>query len=977
MRLYSPPVTCLSLSCCHCSSAFLFLLSALVVLAVTAQSACAQARQPAASGPITPVSIPPAPATQPTLDVPLRITRRPATLGIPFKESANVRDPASIALVDETGKAVPAQFRVLSRWRAPATDTGRPIKWLLVDADAPAGNYRLVLGNNQKPSVSVNVASTSSGSYQIEAGRIKLSVPASGSSLLTSLKLDNIEQLARPVTLMIELPRAALLVGPAAAGTTQLRVTDTGPLAAGTRLRFEHTGKLLWDAAAGDNRFAARAGDAMMAGRAYRLDEGTPREEEVFAVREEQGWLYTRAPLRFPHPRGSRVRDLAAEQETVELRALRGQTVITAAPLRQAHGYSEKVVIADASDKPLKLVATITQARLEEQGPLRVVIRQDGHFQPAEAREKADPLTPLRFTLRYHIYAAHPFLRLQLRLINTGPYGFGGDRNGRPPFAQHVLLNWLTVHLPFAAEIVRPQREEARSARDKRIATISVGQASHHIEVTVPEFSENFPKLLAADTEGVRFEILPRGFDEYLFEGARAKSTEFYLGLETRPAAAMTNSLGGALDPAYVAETAAVHPVMVERRNWMKFFTEDREMAVAATRLERWLASAYAREENESSPNRTGQSIFEVRQQGQHYGWQNFGDLEWADGYTNLHYDLPYILLREYTRTADVRAFQLGSEMARYRADWGQHHADDYWDTERTMNFRGLAFYEKGEHGSYREPLVTHTWIEGLWLYWALTGDEAVHESALEGSETLARREFTFYNSLSWNEPRWVGWPVLGLMAAWRYSGKLEYLNQAKIKAYLLVQAEEDYGRKGYFIPSGSGIGQAVQPFMWSGYAQIGVIEYWRETADRRVADYLVRIADWLMGKNGSKPVLMGGQTQRDGNYLPLSTPYFWYPDKASENSSVALAIMSLPLLTVTAQITGREDHRVWAQRLFRDAAYYRDVPENASINRMQLSPISFNSATYSGSAPKIYGQFGLFVPLYLAERAREQKQQR
>ena len=238
----------------------------------------------------------------------------------------------------------------------------------------------------------------------------------------------------------------------------------------------------------------------------------------------------------------------------------------------------------------------------------------------------------------------------------------------------------------------------------------------------------------------------------------------------------LTNSLRASLDPAYVARTGAVRPLMVEKRDWQTQFSTDSELAEAATRAERHLAVGYAVENSDSNDRNPAQSIYEYRlrnEMGANLGWRNFGDLAWAAGYANAHYDLPFILLREFLRTGDARAFQAGSEMARYRADWGQYHANDYWDNEGAYNMRGVAFYEKGDHGSDVLPMLTHNWIEGMWLHWALTGDEAMHESAVEGGEALARflkYDFTADNALKWNESRWLGWPALGLMAAWRYN---------------------------------------------------------------------------------------------------------------------------------------------------------------------------------------------------------------
>jgi hypothetical protein len=971
----------------------------IALIALTA-AACMQGRMAAsADAPQLTVTIPPAPTSPPALDLPLKIARRPAAFGVPLKESANVRDAAQLTLKDSTGKAVAAQFRALSRWRGGAGDAGRPIKWLLVDADTAAGDYRLTTGSdNPKPTTSITA--TDGAAIQINAARVRMRVPKQGAALVDKFELDGSERLKQPATITLELPRATLIASRVFAARRELRVTDSAALPVGARVRFENTSEILWEVEAGTSRFPVKAHETMATGRVFRIDEGTSRQEEVFVEKtDESGWFNTRAPLRFAHPGGAVVRDLAVESETAVISAVKGQTVTLAAPLKNVHSVFERVIVADENIAPLRLSAWVNETRIEESGPLRTVIRQDGNFQPEGATNASGAgLTPLRFTIRYHVYAAQPFVRVQFRMVNTGVFGFGAYRAEELPPTQHVLMSGLTVNLPLAAATgARAQHEESRSGPgrliEKRIATVSLVTAAANnpnVEVTVPEFAENFPKALTADSGGIRLSILPPpaprgktlqsanrnsqmpvaappGRDQYIFDGARAKSTEFYLGLETRNAAVLTSSFGAALDPAYVAASKAVRPVMVERRDWKQIFSTDRQLAASAMKLERWLASGYAREAND---DQEFGSIFEIRQSGEHYGWRNFGDLQWGDGYANLHYDLPWIMLREYLRTGDRRAFQLGSEMARYRADWGQFQADEYLDKGRSWSMRGMAFYEKGDHGTYREPIFTHHWVEGLWLYWALTGDEAVHQSAIEGAEALMRYNFTFENSLSWGEPRFAGWPLLAAMVSWRYSGDARYLEKAKRLAYVLVQTEEDFGSKGYYIPPGSTIGNCNQPFMWAGYSQIGMVEYWRETGDQRVADFLVRVADWLLGKApSSRPALIGGVSKPDGSYLPLGVPYFWCPGKENEAPAIVNGMMALPLLSAAAQISGRADLRTKAQQLFRDATWFRDAPEKGVVG--EPSPVAFRSRQYGGSYPKVYGQFGLFVPEYLAVRAQ------
>ncbi len=927
------------------------------------------------------VPIASAPTQSSSLAVRLTITRQPATAGVPLTEISNVRDIARIALVDASNKAVSAQFRVLSRWRGLPNDTARPIKWLLVDTVAPAGEYQLTLGANATPTVKVNPVTQTTNNFNVQAGRIQLSAANKGENLISSIVLDGTERLIQPLTISIEQPRATIVIKETTAASSTIKVADTGALAVGSTIKFEHFGETPFPSEAGANRIAARDKDQMISPlRNYRIDEGTPRQEDIYVTKhDDSGWLYTRTPLRFAHPERARIRDLGSEEDSAVVKSVREQIVTLDRPLKLKHVGNEKIV---SNAAPVNLSAVIDEAKIEESGNLRTVIRQDGHFQSSDRGVTAGAM--LRFTLRYFVYASQPYIRTQLRLVNTGPFGFGGDRNDTPPYAQHALLNALTVNFPVAG--ATRQRIETTNETGAKVATLAFGKG---FEITAPEFTENFPKALSAENNLAKFEILPRGLGElngqYLFEGARAKTTDFYLGLETKNAAALTNSLGISLEPEYVAASQAVRPVMVEKRNWTKVFPEDKMLSAAAMRTERWLSGAYATESNEGSGPRPAQSLFDVRRMSReghpekdngHFGWRNFGDFTWAEGFTNLHYDINFILLREYLRSGDKRAFQLGSETSRYRSDWGQHHAIDYWDSSRTYNFKGFAFYEKGDHGTYKIPVPSHNWIEGIWLYWALTGDESVHDSAKEASEAMLNHPFANYvDGMNWNEPRWLGWPALNLVVSWRYNGDVKYLEYSKKLIYAMVQAEENQGRKGYYIPANTSFGNQAQPFMWSGYSQLGAIEYCRETNDKRVVDFLVRVADWVAGTKGGRPVLRGGKMMPDGKYEPMGTAFWWAPDKDLPDQRVTeLGMMSLPVLTYAARITGRADLRDKARMLFRDVAYFRDSPDGSTMQPSELSQVNFRSPQFSGSYIKVYGHFGLFVPDYLADLANTKK---
>ncbi len=906
-------------------------------------------------------------------------TSLPVTIGVPLNEKFGVTDAAGLGVVDGAGNVVPSQMRVLARWGGLASDTRNAIKWLLVDFKPTASGAYVLTRAVQTGNKLVSTVESSSV-IRVGNSQLEVEIPKTGDALIKSFRAGGSEMLRAPISAQMSLPRCAL-VNKTGASPDTITVTDTTLLRAGDEVRFEHIDTLKWDASAGGSRLVTND-QSFAPARRYRVGEGTPQEEEVIVGTAQPGDLKTDTLLRFNHPAGAIIRDLSIEQERATIKNIAGragQVIQFTGDLKATHAAGEKIVVTGAQGQsPVAATAVIEKSIIEEANALRVVVRQDGAFRINNTSAAAT--ATLAFSIRYYVYADQPFVRVRMRMMNNGAYGFGAPRGGPSPFAQHAILRSLFVLMPTVAagsgsvQVLTADDAHARLAKRQSGASIATSGNTNQFEISVPEFVENFPKALQSNTNGngLRFDILPDTGSDYIFDGARAKTTDFYLGRNTVAARALTNAMNATLDPAYLATTGAIRPTFVERRNWAAVFPKDSQMpqmGEAATRTERMLASAYAVEATEAGGSVPPSSAFEYRlrgENGEQFGWRNFGDLAWGDGYANVHYDLPFVVLRESLRTGDARAFQLGSEMARYRADWGEFRADDSLDAN--WNLRGTAFYEKGDHGSFREPVPSHSWIEGMWLYWALTGDEAMRESAIEGSDAFARMSFTYESGLGWNEPRWVGWPALGLVVAYRYTGDQRYLNKAREDINLLIQTEENYGRKGFYLAKGGGVTEAVQPWAWTGYAQLGAIEYWRETGDSRVADYIVRIADWMINKDGKNPPLKPGVTLSDGNYLPSGMSYFWVPDKIADDRSLGLGGLSLPVLAAAARITNRDDLKERARQLFQDFAFYRDLPEGQPTKASARAVINFRSVLYAASSPKVYGQMGLTISDYLPE---------
>ncbi|NOT59941.1 MAG: hypothetical protein HOP19_06910 [Acidobacteria bacterium] len=922
-------------------------------------------------------------ATPPPLRIPLTVSAEraalPVVIGVPIAESSNVTDATVLGVVNASDEAVPSQMRVLARWRGPVTDASKLVKWVLVDfKPSVAGTYYLTRAAQAVPSNLALVLSTGASSISVKNAQLEAEFSRTGTELIRSFKLGATEMLRAPMTIAAEAPRAALVTRIDSV-TTRLNVADASVFRAGDSLRFVFNDTLKWAADLGTKRIVTDSAE-YIAGHRYVIDDGTTKREE-FVLESIASPQDNRsvAALTKRHEAGAKVRDLTIEAEAATVRSTSDQTVNFTAALTNVHAKGEKLfVVASGQPQSQTGTLTVTETSVEESNALRAVVKQKGYLTVSNQRL----FGKLDFVVRYYVYADQPFVRVRVQAVNTGVYGFGAANLNKAPFAQHLLLRSLSAIIPTNATggstVQALTATEARTriqnnqSNNPSGATLSVGSGANAFELGVPEFAENYPKCIKSTASGLRFDLLPdlgASEPEYVFDGARAKTTDFYLGRSVNEAQRLTTGLGAKIDPAHVARTGAVRPAMVEKRDWSQTLSQSAEMAEAGARYEQMMASAY---DLASCYGVRPQSMFEYRNStefGEQLGWRNFGDLGWGDGYANLHYDLPFILLREYLRTGDARAFQLGNDEARYLANWGQHHGEDFGDTAGNTNFRGMSFYEKGDHGSFGEPKPSHMWIEGMWLHWALTGDATSYESAREGSEAFKRIGFTFDNGLSWNEPRWVGWSILGLMAAWRYTGNMDYLAKARDNTYLFVQAEEAAGRKGYFIATGvDWANKVVQPWAWTGYAQQGPIEFWRETQDQRVAQYLVRVADWYVGNaNPDNRPLAGGVLQADGKYLPLATSYFWEPGKTNDDRGVHSGGMGLQVLVAAARITNRSDLWAKASQLFRDTMFFRDLGYGPMTPTTRAT-ISFRSAMFTSSSTKAYGQTALTEHDYLPE---------
>jgi hypothetical protein len=220
----------------------------------------------------------------------------------------------------------------------------------------------------------------------------------------------------------------------------------------------------------------------------------------------------------------------------------------------------------------------------------------------------------------------------------------------------------------------------------------------------------------------------------------------------------------------------------------------------------------------------------------QPFGWENYGDLPWADGYCDLHYNWPANLLLEFLRTGDWRFYDRGRDMAAFRRDYGQHHG-----TATSEPWRGCQFFEKGWwHGNNTTGGHGHNWALGTLLHYAITGDEGSREAALENADFCVR------NSPAW----WSGWwgsripgrAIEALVDAYTFLGDPNYLTHASSGVYQFQSFEIADGMHGYHLNPANG----TTAIWMDNVFYTAAAKYVLASGDNQYLPFLGRMRDWF-----------------------------------------------------------------------------------------------------------------------------------
>lgn len=242
------------------------------------------------------------------------------------------------------------------------------------------------------------------------------------------------------------------------------------------------------------------------------------------------------------------------------------------------------------------------------------------------------------------------------------------------------------------------------------------------------------------------------------------------------------------------------------------------------------------------------------------YGFLNFGDWygesQWSWG--NNEYDAPFAHYTEFLRGGEPGWFALAGEATRHLVDV------DTCNAATDPDLRGGQYMHMPGHvGGYLPPyfrskmpgsrlLPSHLWVEGPVLHYLLTGDESVRESLARTAAWLTRGEGSIgLDRYDFATLRDCGWHLTHLTALARMTDDPRYLNAARIVVERVLERQGGDGGWDRLLtlahcacPPPRHRGEAG--FM-AGILLSGLRRFHELTADARVAEAIVRGAQWLV----------------------------------------------------------------------------------------------------------------------------------
>ena len=501
------------------------------------------------------------------------------------------------------------------------------------------------------------------------------------------------------------------------------------------------------------------------------------------------------------------------------------------------------------------------RVEIEESGPLRTVVKVTGHHKSP----KGEPM--FAYVNRFTFYAGLPWMHLR--------YTWGNDSEE----TKFTSFDRISLHVPLPAApdwdwtvglgggkeaagqgalTLHQLRDDSceispqppgEVAADRADGWIDAGNGRWGFTTVVRDFWQLYPKGLRVTPDGLAVDLCPDFAEGEYDECSKLDQIKLYyylmggkytvrLGVEKQHELLFSFHRGNLAPAARQTARAFQEPLIAactpDRYCDTRVFGE-----ILPATTGRW-------PEYEKVCEQVYQSYLRHRDRGHEFGMLNFGD-QWGErkvNWANGEYDHHHAFLLQFIRTGDRKWYFLGEKAARHAIDVDTAHYGPQRGGEWIHSMGHTGDYFKTQHEGSGIPWggmsVSHTWTEGFYDWYVLSGDPTAAENAALVADHY---DGAYLNNYDWTNCRTNGWHLLLTMAAHRATNDPFYLNAARIIIDRTIERQApDGGWPRQMVPGhchDMPRHRGVANFMLGVLAN-GLEEYYREVPDPRVAEAVI-----------------------------------------------------------------------------------------------------------------------------------------
>ncbi|MFA6471908.1 MAG: hypothetical protein WCU00_07690 [Candidatus Latescibacterota bacterium] len=436
-----------------------------------------------------------------------------------------------------------------------------------------------------------------------------------------------------------------------------------------------------------------------------------------------------------------------------------------------------------------------TKLTIEEEGPLRAIIRAEGRHRSGDGRSLFD------FICRMFFYAGKPWCETEYSFTNseqpdsvaiasislvsslsksagkfqgvTSEYKIDKFWNFDSPFRIYSgeqdyfgVFGGAVMYRNDGSEVAGMGYEsEARSRW-----WVDSSDGVRGLTVSVRDMSQNYPKGIRVSADSIATDIYPSGEKKPLvFLQGWTKTQTILLYFHTGDA-----QEAGTRELCFNWQ-APVIP-------WSPRYTE----SGLTVKIFPYSPQKYPNIE------RSLRDAFMAYESGVGKGMIDYGDTRGSGGgerwnfMQNNAYDTPWVSYLLFLRSGERRYWTRAVSAALHTADIDVVHFSSRNPTEiggiRIHGPNHVQYNAEGIQGSSVAP--NHEWLEGLLMTWHLTGEERFRDSAVGVADHILKAIDAgwispAYNA-KWNGARNLGWPLLALAIMYDETGDKRYLDGAQ-----------------------------------------------------------------------------------------------------------------------------------------------------------------------------------------------------